>query len=968
MSYNIKIMDITNPVKKEKRIYFYDSLYHLRKLMWILFSGFILFSFTHTVYGQSGKLIGNVTDIRTGKALDGVEVEIQGVTSTSVTNRDGRFSTTDLPEGRYRLLLTATGFLTLDTTVVIGSISSRNLDFVLVPDFNTREDRHINALRLAQAQVYARQKKNSEMSHAVSSVQMIRDGDHTIQNGLTRLPGVQVGRRGELNIRGVGRDMFEVTVDGLRMASSTPATRYMNPGSFSAALTQDVEIVKVLSPNMDAEGIGGVVRINTWRPIGKREITVNTGGMANPRYSAYTGLGSIASINYAERYRNDFAMSVNVSYMRDVNGFDGLEIDYAAQDFGGGFVDVIPRLSPAMRNTQNDYFGSTIQFSYQPNEISSFYVQALMSSFDNKNASHSYVYLTGNDWINQTTTGRLGSRGSLIYDASLRDGSDLHFTVQTGGEHLLNILKVEYKAGWSNRTVDNSQYYFPFITGNLNYDINMDDRTRPTMTITNSPLMDDGTIDRRFQNFQNLERTRDEHQENRYSARLDLSMILGNVNIKFGTSGLWTSRGRGYTDEGISTLRRYDLMRFETVARGSFDVMDRYTIPWIVYPENIAIYVNTNKPDLRINAENILKRSEIWNNSTFEGIYGAYGMTEMNFGRFTFSGGIRMEYTDGKYEGSKVSFNRFDSFISSKDTSATVGYLNFFPNAQFTFTSSSNSRLKLAYSRSIKRHHYSILTPFELISAIDTTRFRGTPDLSPAVSDNLDIYFEQYLGGIGVFTAGAFYKEISNLVSMQEGRVRVSEFPFLTVAAGNTIEVTERYYLNNNESAKIYGFELSWQQYLNFLPGFLGDLGVYANYTWTHSVDDQLSRNGEDFALLYQSPHVVNAMLDYYRGRFSGSIAWHWSAASLYRPASVEQWAPALDKSKPIYLDWYEDGWTDVSASFGFRFSSNFRFWANAKNLLGKERILYGGNRGLYPFSTDLNSGLHFTAGLTFSI
>jgi TonB-dependent receptor len=948
-----------------------EKYLHLKKMSWLLNTGLLILIITGVTsisFGQSGSIIGSVTDSQTGKTIDGVNVTIQGVTRASVSDRAGRFAISGVPLGSQKLLLKAPGYTTLDTTVSIGSSIPSVLNIQLVPDFIETEDRYVYALRSEQIQAYTRRKHSSNMGHTISSSQMIRDGDYTIQTGLTRVPGVQVGRRGELNIRGVGRNMFEVTVDGQRVASSSPGNRFTDPGSFSAALAHDVEIVKVLSPDMDAEGIGGVVRINTWRPVGNRELTVHAGGMANPRYNRYTGLGSLASIGYSERFSDEFSMAVNISYQRDVNGFDGLEIDYGSMDFGDGYVDVLERLAPGMSNTKSDFIGSSIQFSYKPNEMSSFYLQGLMNVYDNKNERHRYIYASGNDWIDQNTTGNTGRQGSHIYDASFIDGNKLLFNVHAGGQHTLHILNVQYRVGWSNSSVDNSSYYFPFISSNLDYEINMSDRTRPSMIITNTPLMEDGSLDRRMMNFQHTERVRDEHEENRYSARLDFNLSLGNASVRFGTSGLWTSKGRGYSDAGISTIRRYDLMRFETVPRGSFDAMDKYAMPWIIYPENVASFINTNKPDLRMDAEDMIKRSEIWNNNIFESIYGAYGMITMDFGRLEISGGLRMEYTDGVYDGSKVIFNQFDTFISSADTSATVRHTHLFPNARIKLSPAQNTNLKLAYSRSIKRHHYSMLVPFELISAVDRTRFWGNPNLAPVLSDNLDIMFEQYLAGIGVFTAGAFYKELSNLAYLQERTVSMTGFPFHTVPEGETIETTERTYQNSNEPAIIYGLEVSWQQYLGFLPGFLGNFGVYANYSWTHSVDERLNRNGDELALLHQSPHAVNASLDYYQGRFSGSIAWHWSAASLYRLASEEQWAPAVDKSEPIYLDWYEEGWTDMSASFGFRISSNFRFWANAKNLLGKERIVYGENRALYPFSTDLNSGFRLTAGLTFTM
>jgi len=954
-------------VKLLKRLNLNADQFHPYKMKRVVCSCIFLLILTHAASGQTGNTMGKVSDARTGKPLEGVRVDFLIDAGASVTNRNGVFSSTGQHSGSQRILITTPGYAPKDTTVLFGSNLSF-LEFQLVPNFTEIDDRYDKSLKFKQAQAYARQKHSFGMVHSISSSQMMREGDYTVQTGLRRVSGVQVGRRGELNIRGVGRDMFEVTVDGQRMASSSPDSRFTNPGSISGVLAQDVDIVKVLTPDMDAEGIGGVVRINTWRPIGKREITAQAGGMANPRYSLYSGLGSTMSLSYSERFKNDFAMAATISYQSNVNGYDGLDIDYGAVNFGAGYVDVIERLAPALNYEKNDIIGSKIQFSFQPSKRSSYYMLGLLNVYDNNTSRHRNVSIPGNDWIDQTTTGNAGRIGTYRYDASLIDGNDFNFTLQAGGQHFLDRLKVDYNAGWSHSLAENSHYYFPFISSNLNYKVDMNDRTRPTMEITNVPLMQDGTLDRRLQNFQNLDRIRDEHDENRYSARVNVEVPLGNLRFKFGSSGLWTDKSRGFSDAAISTVRRYDLLRFETVPRGAFNVLNQYTIPWIIYPERVADFVNLNKPDLRVNNDITIKNSEIWNNQIFESVYGAYGIIVLNIGNLSISGGLRTEYTYGEYHGSNVVFNRFDTFMSTDDTSSTASYLNLFPNAVVNVSPWSNSNIKVAYSRSIKRQAYSLLAPFELVSAIDTTRFFGNPDLKPVVSDNVDMMFEQYLNGIGQITVGAFYKELSNLAFLQEKLVDVTAFPFHTVPDGQTIETKERTYKNSDKPAKIYGLEVSWQQYLGFVPAAVGDIGVYANYTWTRSTDEGSKQNGDVFAMMHQSPHAVNVALDFYRGRFSGGVAWHWSAVSLYRMGEQEQWAPALNNTEPVYVNLYEDGFTDLSASFGFRFSSNFRFWANAQNLLNNERILYGENRNLYPFSTDLNSGLRVTAGLTFTM
>ncbi len=922
--------------------------------------------------GQTGTIGGSVYDTETGKPLSAVVVTLQGVGLTAVSDADGRYHLRSVPDGNHTLEVSMPGYESQQVSVSVsaGARTIQNMELDLE---HTEGDRLFVRKRRAEwSQAMARQKNTPVISHAITGSQMIQSGDYSIQDGLARVPGVQVGRQGELNIRGVGRNMYDVTVDGQRMPSTTPPDRFVDLGTISAEMAQDVEVVKVLTPDMDAHGVAGVVRINSWRPVGDREINVRAGGLANPRYNRYTGLGNRGSLHYAERYRDDFSMALSLSYQQDTRGFEGLEIGYDAADFGAigarpRRVDVIEQLAPRLNTEERSRFGGRLQMNYQPDEQTTYYVQGLMTTDNRSLQWHRNISSAKGDWIDQTTTGDQGAEGTYTYDAFLGQGNDYQFMVQAGGRHLLEFMDITYRAGWTHSRVDHNRFDFFFLRENLDYVVDMEDRTRPRMQITNIPLMEDGSLDQRFLNFEPTERIRDEQEENRYSARIDLEAPLGPVSLKAGASGLFTQKGRSYEEADISPLRRYNLLRFHKIPRGSFDVFDEYFLPWVIHTEDVASFIDTSRPDMRMDENDMLKRSRFRNYFHSEYIYGAYGMATLELGRFTLLGGVRLEHTDADYEGEKVTFNHFDHFSASLDTVESVSYTNLFPNAQLMVSPTESSNLKLAYSRSLIRQDYNLLAPFELITPVDTTLFKGNPHLDPIISDNIDVMYEQYLPGMGGFGIGAFYKEFSNRVYLDERTVTQSEFPFITIPEGETIDVTEYQYRNSDDKITVYGVELSWRHYLRFLPGFLSNLGVNANYTWTDSAIEDV-RAGEDLALAFQSPHVVNAALDYSQGRFFGQLAWHWSAPALFQAAHDLRWAPAINQTEKIYLDMYEDGWTDLSATFELRLSDRFRVWSNVSNLFSIDRIKYGEERDIYPFETYLREGFRFNAGLQFTL
>lgn len=922
----------------------------------------------NTTTAQSGSIMGVVTDSISGKPLNAVQIGIDEINKSTLTDKNGHFKLIRVPAGSHDLTVDLAGYVSqnIPLSISAGTEVTQNIKLKFESDEGDRI--FVRDLYKERSQAINEQMNSLSIGHMITNAQMNKLGDYSIQRGLSRVPGVQVGRLGELNIRGAGRNRHIVVLDGQRMASTISGDRGVNLDGISADMALKVEVIKVPTPDMDAEGISGMVNINTWRPVGEREIDLRVGGLANPRYTRFTGIGNLASVHYSEKYRENLSMAVDLSYQQDSRGYESLGIDYSVATIESDVVDVIEQLSPGLNSEVQDRFGGRLQMHYEPDNKSSFFIRGLFNSDNRENERHRNISIANGDWVDQTMTGSEGELGQFTYNPFLQNNNSYYHLVQVGSRHELDFLNVMFKAGWANSNIERNQFDFYFSRNNLNYAVNMDDRTRPDMTITNILLREDGTVDPRAMTFERTERIRDLQSEDRFSAQLDIEIPMGLVSLKAGSSVLWTDKSRNYEEADLSTLRSNNLLRFRKLPRSDFDVFDSYFFPEVIHAPDAAKYIDTSRPEMRIDEDDMFRRSLIWNYGASEDIYGAYGMGIFKLNRFHIMAGIRVEQTKATYEGRSVFYNRFGDFEAMATNSQPVSYTNLFPNFQLKFSPTSRSNLKIAWSKSLMRQEFQLLAPFELFDAADTTRFAGNPDLKPVTSNNLDLMFEHYLSGIGAFTAGAFYKKINNnSVLIQDQTVSQSEFPNLEVNEGETVDVRERTYVNSDTEVALYGIEASWQQYLYFLPGFLGNFGVSANYTWTQSTREN-QQSGRDVALQYQSPHVVNAALDYNQSRFSGQVAWHWTDAALFRDASETKWAPAINRSEQIYLDLYEEGWMDLSASFGFRLTENFRFWANASNLLTTERTRYGHTSDLYPFDTVLQDGIRISAGLQFTL
>ena len=140
----------------------------------------------------------------------------------------------------------------------------------------------------------------------------------------------------------------------------------------------------------------------------------------------------------------------------------------------------------------------------------------------------------------------------------------------------------------------------------------------------------------------------------------------------------------------------------------------------------------------------------------------------------------------------------------------------------------------------------------------------------------------------------------------------------------------------------MYGYEIAYTQFFDFLPSFWSGLGLQANYTWIKATGVPPSVDGSprdpsafDYTeevdlgtvpLVGQSEHTANMVLMYQRDDWSGRIAYNWRSE---------------------YLVSYRDGitglpvWQDANgvmdASLTWNYNDNLSFVVQATNLLDTE-------------------------------
>ena len=223
--------------------------------------------------------------------------------------------------------------------------------------------------------------------------------------------------------------------------------------------------------------------------------------------------------------------------------------------------------------------------------------------------------------------------------------------------------------------------------------------------------------------------------------------------------------------------------------------------------------------------------------------------------------------------------------------------------------------------------------PRGVINGVNTalTLQGGNPELRPVQSINLDGSVEYYFNDVGSFTASFFYKDLSDVIVngtsngelgiLDDGRQLQFEYVGPVNAADGTVK----------------GFELAYQQFYDFLPGWMSGFGMQANYTY---VDQDAIPNGGSRSvgavqrddtrfsptdLENLSKHTLNLVGLYENDKVEARVAYNWRSDFLLTTTDVITRLPV-----------YNESTGQVDASFKYQFTDNFQLGLQGVNLLSE--------------------------------
>ena len=887
---------------------------------------------------QTGKAVitGDVVD-NSGASLSGAQIKLTPLGITGVTNEKGFFTLPEVPAGKYTVTVTYIGFgaLTSEAEVVAGQnlnlhlqmkVSSKSEEILVTAERPHGEAEAINETRTAD-----------NILQVIPADVITSLPNANIADAVGRLTSVTLYRiEGEgvyIQVRGTEPRLTNVTVDNITIPAPEPTVRQVRLDVIPSDMVDAIELNKTLSANQDANGIGGSVNLRT-KEAGEQP-TVNLYG--NGGYTPIlNGRNSYAfGGTVGKRFLTNHKLGILGNAVYDYNG-RGIDNFQPALDplstYSQPFYD---------SNTIREYryyryrYGFNGSADYKFNDNDSIFAHGLYT--DLKDWGDKWYFSpvsTALSCSNGKTVGACANGNGLVlppagtasaspkfYTSSKRPNASVGSLI-LGGRNArasgLFFWQVSASRSYEVDSAGNPKADFSWVGPSVfcNYIPSQqtslyhphfgtcDTSNQSPLLNPNNFIFKDITTSRGINAQLNLTaqasyaKNYNSHGHfgifefgfkfsNAHQSQDATETVYDGWSTKAGSSTPLISQLQGDFNNTDYFNGQFFGGQFGPVS--DFNKVQAYTLA------NFSSYVDIQKT-----------AADTYPNifHTVEQIAAGYLMNTIDFGKMHLQTGLRFENTRMMTFGYTVQFFSPtpitgpcaagvtpSACYTFTGTNNNPSYLDVLPSIQMRYSLTPNSNIRAVYARGVARPDPYQLVPYvtEDSTASPTSVLIGNPGLRPEHANNYDLLYEDYLNPLGLIQAGFFFKQLTapqietilpgglNLATLPPGSISPATQTVLAQYPGDTITQ----YVNG-QNAYLYGFELSYQQHLNYLPSVLRGLGVAANYSYTASREKGVPLRTDHPTLIDQTPHAFNIGATYDTKRFSSRVGLAYNGASLF--------------------------------------------------------------------------------------
>lgn len=769
-----------------------------------------------------GIVKGRLMDAMGKTSYTDAVVRVEELNREVLTADSGRFRLPLMPAGEYTLTIIVGGETVKQHKVVVVDDQITETKIVLNNEGETVEEILVIGQAAQLQKALDRQRFADNTISVITADAIGQLPDNNAAEALQRVPGLSIERdQGEgrfVRVRGISPDLNAVTVNGTQLPAPEKGRRAVALDVVPADLISALVVTKTLTPDMDANAIGGAIEVESLSALDRE------GAFYTLRAEAsYDELTDQTSPTYGISGGNTFefasgerlGVAAAFSYDQRQFGSDNVET-------GGAWDDgELEELEQRDYTIERERIGAALNFDLELDAANRFYLRNLYSSFKDDEQRLANVITFGEE-VNgdfEDAARAPGDTGMAEVARELKDREETQKILSTtfGGEHFVDDWTIEYTLGYSKAEEEE-----PGGIGGAVFDSDFDGvgfrNTREPRVIAPQTYFDASEY-----SLDSIEYNESDTEDEQTSARFDLTrdiFIADNpTQIKFGAKLSQREKTQDedeyefedFEDNGFSE----EQLTLNNFSSGETDYgLGRFG-PEISEGRVNALIDQLNKDDFRDD-----EKSRIADYTIEENINAAYVMANMDLEDLFILAGVRYEATEHDFDG--VSFDGDETFNDFKDDNQ---YSHVLPSIQARLTLSENTQVRAAWTNSVVRPTFEQMAPTFVDDGEEAEL--GNPQLDAMTSANLDLGIEHYTGTAGAFSAFVFYKDIQ-------------DFVFETDLAGSPefADYDEVATFRNGDSASITGVELAASQKLTMLPAPFDGLLISANATFSESDAD----------------------------------------------------------------------------------------------------------------------------------
>lgn len=830
----------------------------------------------------AGTLVGSVVDAGGISSLQGAEVEIVELGRRTSAGVDGGFRFTDVPSGSYTLRAVYAGADESSTSVSVTEDGTTRVDIAL----SAGDDSLILVIgqQANLGSAIARQRAADGVSSVLTRDAVGQFPDQNVAESLRRLPGVNIlNDQGEgrfVSIRGLDPELNSSSLNGVRLPAPESDVRSVALDVISSDLIESIEVKKSLTPDMDADTIGASIEINTTSAFARKKdlFKVSAEGSYNDLTEHLSPKGAV---DFSVKLGENVGVAGGLSYYRRKFATDNMEMEGWDEDDGLVYADTVEYRD---YDVERERISATLSFDFQAGESTTLYVRGLYSQFDDQEYRRRLTFemdeapSEGTD----TTASFLSDDGEISVQRDLKDRfeSQKIRSLSLGGETETGPWKFVYSASWAkssereNGSIDPVNFERKFEDEGefgVTFDYSKPMFTGYTITAGNDLFLDPSEYE-----FDKLERTTlSDSQDEEWALKADVSHVFamngGDFTVQGGAKARWREKfynGQFDIYDGFDG----DLTLADVLGMQDYGLAVIDPVPGKTSSRN---FWHDNRDLFEIDPFDTAAASAESDYSVDEDILAGYLLGRWDSTTLRVIGGVRMERTKNRITGNILTLveegGEFGGEPVEEDTVFITpqtfhrSYTDWMPSLTVRYEPVPNLVLRAAGYRNLVRPKLSKLAPRAVIE--DNEGEFGNPDLKPYKAWNADLSVEYYFGRNAAVSAGVFYKDIKNYI------VDYTEDDVLY----NGVLLDEATTSINGDTAKVRGFEFSYNQAFDFLPAPFDGLLAQFNYTYTDAegtvpTDGDLS-DLRKVGLPASAKHTFNAVLGYEKGPLSLRVA-----------------------------------------------------------------------------------------------